>query len=227
MIRRPLPSPLLLLMRLLLVTAGLTLTGCGVLPAARQPDRPAPAIGTAPFASGAARQCLADLTAASVSFQALPDRDFGGGCRTIDTLKLLDIGTPTTNLGALTCPLARNFAFWAAYGVGPAGLQLMGSQVVRIETMGSYACRNVNGAATGKLSEHAYANALDVSAFVLADGRRISVQQGWNGSPQEQAFLRALHRSACRRFGTVLGPDYNAAHANHFHFDMSGQGYCR
>jgi hypothetical protein len=82
------------------------------------------------------------------------------------------------------------------------------------------------------LSEHAFANAVDVSAFVLRDGRRVSVLNGWRGSPKERAFLRRLHQSACKRFGTVLGPEYNAAHANHFHFDMAksmrnGTAYCR
>jgi hypothetical protein len=207
----------------------LLLGGCGALPKSRDgaPERPARSAGTPAFSTAEGGQCLADLQAASVRFEALPNRTFGGGCRTIDTVKLLDIGMPTTNLGALTCPLARNFAAWARYAVGPAGVRLMGSPVVRIETMGSYACRNINGASSGKLSQHAYANAVDVSAFILADGRRISVEQGWNGSVQEQAFLRALHHSACRRYGTVLGPDYNSAHYNHFHFDMSGQGYCR
>ena len=62
---------------------------------------------------------------------------------------------------------------------------------------------------------------------MLADGRRISVKDGWNGSNQERAFLRTIHASACKRFGTVLGPEYNAAHRDHLHVDMSGQGYCR
>ncbi|WP_420607145.1 extensin family protein [Novosphingopyxis sp.] len=214
---------------LFLLLSPIMVGGCDMLPTGRgdAPARPAAAVGGAAFASAESRQCLADLGKASVAFEALPNRDFGGGCRTIDTVKLLDIGTPTTNLGALTCPLARNFAAWAQYAVQPAARQMLGGQVVRIETMGSYACRNVNGASSGKLSQHAFANAVDVSAFVLADGRRISVEQGWNGSPQERAFLRALHASACRRFGTVLGPDYNAAHYNHLHFDMSGDGYCR
>lgn len=209
--------------------AALALGACGILPSSREstPPRPSLAVGEAPFSSNEGRQCLADLRQAAVSFEALPNRTFGGGCRTIDTIKLLDIGTPTTNLGALTCPLARNFAGWAQYAVGPAGRQILGGEVVRIETMGSYSCRNINGASSDKLSQHAFANAVDVSAFVLADGRRISVEQGWNGSSVEREFLRALHGSACRRFGTVLGPDYNAAHYNHLHFDMSGEGYCR
>jgi hypothetical protein len=172
-------------------------------------------------------QCFAELKAADVHFSPLADRSEDGGCKAIDTIKLLDFGTPTTNLGAMTCPLAKNFAAWARYAVVPAARVYLGQAVVKIETMGSYSCRNIYGGRSGRLSQHAFANAVDVSAFILADGRRVSLENGWHGNSKERAFLSALHTSACRRFGTVLGPDYNAAHYNHFHFDMSGKGYCR
>lgn len=184
------------------------------------------------FQSNDARLCISDLKAKSVKFSALPNQSFSGGCRTIDTIKLMDFGTPTTNLGAMTCPLAANFTAWAKHAVNPAARQFLGSDVVRIETMGTYSCRNVNGGRSGKLSQHAFGNAVDISAFVLKDGRRVSVLSGWRGDKSEQQFLRRLHQSACKRFGTVLGPDYNNAHANHFHFDMAksmsdGSAYCR
>lgn len=184
------------------------------------------------FKSEPARQCLSTLKAADVRFSPLPNQNNGGGCRTIDTVKLMSFSTEATNLGAMTCPLAANFAAWAKHAVGPAARQYLGTDIVRIETMGTYSCRNVNGGRSGKLSEHAFGNAVDVSAFILKDGRRVSVLNGWNGKSGERAFLRRLHESACKRFGTVLGPNYNAAHANHFHFDMGksmkdGSAYCR
>lgn len=184
------------------------------------------------FKSADARICLSDLKAKSVRFSPLPNQYFGGGCRTIDTIKLVNFGTEATNLGAMTCPLAASFTAWAKHAVGPAARQYLGSDVVRIETFGTYSCRNVGGGRSGRLSEHAFGNAVDVSAFVLKDGRRVSVLNGWRGNGAEQQFLRRLHQSACKRFGTVLGPDYNGAHANHFHFDMAqsmkdGSAYCR
>ena len=104
--------------------------------------------------------------------------------------------------------------------------KMLGSPLVRIETMGSYSCRNVG--TSDRLSAHATANAIDVSGFVLADGRRITVLGNWySGTPAEQAFLRVVQTSACKRFGTVLGPAYNAAHANHLHVEISGQSFCR
>jgi hypothetical protein len=167
------------------------------------------------------RQCLTELSAKSVKFSRLPDQNFAGGCRTTDTIKLLDFGTPTTNLGAMTCPLASNFAAWAQFAVRPAAKQYFGSDIAKIETFGTYSCRNIGGGQTGRLSEHGLANAVDVSAFVLQSGRRVTVLDGWNGRQDEREFLRRMHQSACKRFGTVLGPEYNAAHANHFHFDMA------
>lgn len=184
-------------------------------------------VGTPSFNSPEAQQCAVDLKQAGVRFTPLANQDFGGGCSAIDAVKLLDIGTPTTNLGAMTCPLARNFAAWAQYAVKPAARKYFGQEVVKIETYGTYSCRNIYGGRSGRMSQHAYSNAVDVSGFVLADGRRIMLDGGWKGDKPSQEFLRALHKSACRRFGTVLSPDYNAAHYNHFHMDMSGNGYCR
>ncbi|WP_077145231.1 extensin family protein [Sphingopyxis sp. KK2] len=195
-------------------------------PAASTPKRPQ--MTTAPsFNSPEAQQCAVDLKQAGVKFTPLPNQDHGGGCSSIDSVKLLDIGTPTSGLGAMTCPLAKNFAAWAQYAVKPAAQKYFGQKVVKIETFGTYSCRNIYGGRSGRLSQHAYSNAIDVSGFVLADGRRIMLDGGWKGDKASQDFLRALHKSACRRFGTVLSPDYNAAHYNHFHMDMSGNGYCR
>ena len=190
------------------------------------PQRPQ-ITGTPSFTSAEAQQCAFDLKQAGVRFTPLPNQDHGGGCSSIDSVKLLDIGTPVTNLGPMTCPLARNFAAWARYAVKPAARQYFGTEVVKIETYGTYSCRNIYGGRSGRLSQHASSNAIDVAGFVLADGRRIMLDGGWKGDKASQDFLRALHKSACRRFGTVLSPDYNAAHYNHFHLDMSGNGYCR
>jgi hypothetical protein len=222
---------------LLAVTAALALSACfgapeamkdyrGKRTGASKPVRPQ-AVGTPSFTSAEAKQCAVDLQQAGVRFTPLPNQDHGGGCTSIDSVKLLDIGTPVTNLGAMTCPLARNFAAWAQYAVRPAARAYFGTEVVKIETFGTYSCRNIYGGRSGRLSQHASSNAVDVAGFVLADGRRIMLDGGWHGDKASQDFLRALHKSACRRFGTVLSPDYNAAHYNHFHLDMSGNGYCR
>ncbi len=221
--------------------ATVMLSACGILPEGRtsssKASAPRPSVSAAPRIANnqSARACHAKLGQAKVNFTPVPDQYFGGGCSQVNSVNMTNVGfdrnsafqntLEVTNLGPVTCPLASNFAGWAQYGVARAARQILGSDLVRIETMGSYSCRNVAG--SGRLSQHAHANAIDVAAFVLADGRRISVKNDWNGTRTEREFLRTIHASACKRFGTVLSPDYNRAHRDHFHFDMSGNGYCR
>lgn len=178
-----------------------------------------------------ARQCLANLGASRANFTPLPDQYYGAGCSTLNTVRLAALHSDNaalalSNLGPVTCPLAASFAGWARFGADRAARQILGSALVRIETMGSYSCRNVAG--SGRRSAHATANAIDISAFILADGRRISVLGDWiSGTTQNRRFLTTIHDSACKRFGTVLGPDYNAAHRDHLHLELSNQAYCR
>ncbi|PEQ12025.1 extensin [Novosphingobium sp. PC22D] len=179
----------------------------------------------------ATRQCLADLDQSRAEFTPLPDRYYGGGCSTLGSVRLAslqgDMGEFTlTNLGPVTCEVASAFAGWARFGVDRAARQILGSPLARIETMGSYNCRTVAG--TSRLSGHAKGNAIDVGAFVLEDGRRVSVLNDWtNGTSAERRFLRVVHDSACKRFGTTLGPNYNAAHKNHFHLEADAADFCR
>jgi hypothetical protein len=178
-----------------------------------------------------ARQCLATLGAKQANFTPIPDQYYGGGCATVNTVQLSSLRGDNSvlslaNIGPVACPLADTFAGWARFGVDRAARQILGSPLVRIETMGSYSCRNVAG--TARRSAHATADAIDVSGFVLADGRRITVLGGWSGgTDREREFLRTIHTSACKRFGTVLGPNYNAAHRDHLHVELGGGSYCR
>lgn len=208
----------------------LTLAGCGgdLVPRGRveRPAKPPRATRPAAPPTMEVRQCMARLQSQSVLFTPLPDQNFGGGCSAYGSVKLLDIGVPATNLGAMTCNLAANFAAWARFGVQPAARLILGAEVEKIETFGTYNCRPIAG--SGKLSEHAHSNAVDVSGFVLSDGRHITIEKDWNGDKRVRQFLEIIHASACKRFSTVLSPDYNAAHHDHFHFDMGGRGgFCR
>ncbi|WP_299419464.1 extensin family protein [Sphingomonas bacterium] len=172
--------------------------------------------------------CFADLSREEVRFSPLPDRDYGGGCQVIGAVQLIDIGVPVTGIKAMRCGLAEEFIGWTRNAVAPAAYQVLGSKLVRIETMGTYACRNTVGTAVARLSGHALANAVDVSAFILADGRRISVQDNWRTDDADtQRFWKLIHASACKRFGTVLSPDYNAAHHDHLHLEDDHKAFCR
>lgn len=217
--------------RFLVLTALLLLSACGGGPTrSERPVRPpnSPPITLPEAPSRATLACHADLSAENVRYSALPDRDYGGGCLLTGTVQLIDYGVPTANLRAMTCPLARAFVAWVRNGVVPAGREILGSDVRRVETFGTYACRNRVGTATTRLSEHATANAVDIAAFVLADGRRVTIERDWRTTDAAtQEFLQTIRRSACRRFRTVLSPDYNAAHYNHLHLDLGGAALCR
>ncbi|MGC1694173.1 MAG: extensin family protein [Pseudolabrys sp.] len=131
----------------------------------------------------------------------------------------------------LACPLVSALDRWVNEGVQPAALRWFGSPVAEIKQISSYSCREMVGSGTSSISEHAFGNALDVAAFTLADGRKITVQDGWHGSPEEQGFLHDVQLYACETFTTVLSPGYNAAHYNHIHVDLmrraSGRRPCR
>jgi hypothetical protein len=131
----------------------------------------------------------------------------------------------------LACPLVSALDRWVSEGVQPAAMRWFGAQVVEIKQISAYSCRGMVGAGTSHISEHAFGNALDVAGFILADGRKITVQEGWHGSPEEQGFLHDVQLYACGVFSTVLSPGYNPEHYNHIHVDLmrreSGRRPCR
>lgn len=130
------------------------------------------------------------------------------------------------------CPVAAALALWERDIVQPAAAEHLGASVVRIRTLGSYSCRRMYGRDSGAWSEHATADAIDISGFDLSDGRTITLISDWDGAAQDAAFLRAVRDGSCTLFRTTLSPDYNAAHADHFHLDMAsgrpaGWSVCR
>jgi hypothetical protein len=124
----------------------------------------------------------------------------------------------------LACPLVSALDNWMATGVQPAARRWFGQPVVEIKQISAYSCRSMNGQRGAPISEHAFGNALDVAAFTLADGRKITVREGWHGAPEERAFLHDVHASACRLFTTVLAPGSNAFHYDHMHVDLARHG---
>lgn len=212
----------------------LLLGGCSALPGDRGGGQSAQSPRSAPpQRSAAAAQCLSGLGSTGASFSILPDRYIEGGCTNLNTVQLAALTTDSTqlqlaNIGPVTCDVSQAFAGWARFGVDRAARQILGSPLKKIETFGSYSCRNVAG--TNRRSAHSTAGAIDISAFVLADGRRIAVKTGWDGGTREEReFLRIVQQSACKRFATVLGPEYNAAHEDHFHVEGVGgtSSFCR
>ncbi|MGE7138851.1 extensin family protein [Luteibacter sp. NPDC031894] len=172
-------------------------------------------------------QCRAAIKDAGAVFTPVADREEPNGCGWTDAVRLSAIGparlaSPVT----LTCPLAASLVLFHRHVLEPAAESSFGTPVRVVDHVGSYACRNVYHRDQAPLSRHAQADAIDVTGWRLADGRRVTVAKGWS-APGEAGFLHALQADGCRYFGAFLGPDYNAAHRTHFHLQGRGFGFCR
>src|SRR3954452_3931679 len=128
----------------------------------------------------------------------------------------------------LACPLVSVLDQWIDTAVQPAALRWFGQPVVEIKQISAYSCRGMNGNPRAHISEHAFGNALDIAAFTFADGHKVTVKNGWHGTPEEQGFLRDVQGAACEQFTTVLAPGSNVYHYDHIHVDLmrrSGNRY--
>jgi hypothetical protein len=124
----------------------------------------------------------------------------------------------------LACPLIAALDRWMAQSVQPAAQRWFRQPVVEIRQISAYSCRSMNNQRGARISEHAFGNALDVAAFVFADGRIVKVKDGWRGPPEEQGFLRDVQGAACEQFTTVLAPGADAFHYDHIHVDLMRRG---
>jgi hypothetical protein len=178
-------------------------------------------------------QCRALLAQSSLKYVEVADRDLGKGCAFTNAVQVSASAVAYNSRFTASCPIAASLALFERHVLQPAAQSIFAQPVARIEHLGSYACRNVNNRTEGRLSEHANANAIDLSAFVLKDGTRIAVRTDWPRPVAEEEmtpkgkFLREIHKGACRYFKSVLGPDYNSAHRDHFHADMGRYSICR
>jgi hypothetical protein len=180
----------------------------------------------------APEQCLAILAAAPehwLDYLPLADYTPVEDCPLRNVVRVRNSGVRFNAPFTATCPLTVRWLMFERQQLQPLAMEILGSPVDEVEHFGTFACRNVYNRQNGRRSQHASASAIDVAAFVLKDGTRISVLRDWDNedSPEHSRFLKGIHRAACGYFGTVLGPDYNQPHENHFHLDTSGFGLCR
>ncbi|MEQ8824902.1 MAG: extensin family protein [Filomicrobium sp.] len=189
------------------------------------PTQPAFKGQKAAWRDSSERACLASGSVRRSAFVTPMSRLGGPGvCGAIQPFKMkaADYGRVSFKPAAvLRCSMVNSVDDWVRNAIAPLAIKHLGSPVVRMRVAASYACRTRNHVFGAKLSEHGLANALDVSAFYLADGRKVTIRRGWRGSSGERAFLRAVHASACKRFTTVLGPNSDRYHQDHFHVDLA------
>jgi hypothetical protein len=171
--------------------------------------------------------CRALLWEAREQFSEVQDKRTGPYCGFNQAVEVSGTPIPYTRNAKLTCPVAAALRVWQTEVVIPAARRHFGQDVVAINHYGTYSCRMRNSRRGKVPSEHASANAIDIAGFRLSNDRNVTVLKGWNGDRDERAFLREVHQGACHVFQLVLGPDADAAHANHFHFDMGEWVACQ
>ena len=176
--------------------------------------------------TGDAAQCGALLDRAGVD-HAVMEPGGADQCRYADAVRLRAdrdaIGLVPAAV-APSCPVVAALKLWEWQVVQPAAQRIYGQPVRSIRHFGSYSCRRMYGRGQGDFSEHATADAIDVAAFVLKDGKEVRVVRDWTGEGKDADFLHAVRDGACALFSTVLSPDYNAAHRDHFHLDQAERG---
>lgn len=157
----------------------------------------------------------------------------GGYCGAVRPYRVSAVGNGQIGLvpnAVVQCQMIPALDQWVDQVVIPSAHAIYGVGVAQMKVLSSYACRPMNNVSGARLSEHGHANAVDIGAFTLTDGRVITVASGWNGSAADRQFLRNVHDGGCETFSTVLGPNYNAQHHDHIHVDLMprhvGKGVC-
>lgn len=170
--------------------------------------------------------CSYALQVSEMEFTPVEDSSDGEFCGYTNAVEMRRSVTDYSNPVSVTCPMAAALFLWERDILQPLAEEHLGMEVARIEHVGTYSCRRVYGGRTGEPSQHATANAIDVIGFEMSDGSVVSLARHWTGDDERAAFLRDLRDESCRVFSGVLGPEYNAQHADHFHLDLGPYSIC-
>lgn len=214
----------------LAIIAGIGLTAAGCLGSIADFER------RADWRSGEENACMRqNRLAASAYIERVSKIKGRGACGVKKPLKVKALADGTISIGptaTIGCPMTAALEGWMQDAVQPAALAWFGVPVSEIKQISDYSCRRRNNARKGKLSEHAFGNALDIAGFTFVDGRGVTVLKGWKGNEAERGFLREVFAHGCQTFKTALGPGVKY-HADHFHFDLAHHNdagtsrYCR
>jgi hypothetical protein len=162
------------------------------------------------------KNCELALSRAGQNFTPSPHLG-SGNCALEDAVQLSHLSAAKIRNENTRCNIAARLYMWEHNVVQPVAKRMFGESVVEVTHFGAYSCRTISG--SNHMSEHATANAFDISGFKLKSGKLISVMKDWDGGVKSQ-FLREVHDGLCDYFNLTLSPDYNAAHKDHFHVDM-------
>ncbi|HYF57048.1 MAG TPA: extensin family protein [Salinarimonas sp.] len=186
------------------------------------PPIPAELLKSAPpsTAEGGAAACRERLARLGVAFEPLPPISAGAcGAPEPVRVKALSDALPLSAPVTMTCPVAEALARWAGEAVAPAAEAILETRLKRLAVGTGYECRGRRGDGSRKLSEHAFANAVDIMGFEFERGPAVTVAAHPDGSAPDR-FQDEVRAKACAYFTTVIGPGTDAAHANHLHLDL-------
>ncbi len=172
--------------------------------------------------------CLVSLKNSGAEFESLTSVG-DGRCHVDVPVRLHSVTTTSGKIvlpesPIVSCRFARQFALWLSDTGAALVSTHLDMKLAKVSTGPGYECRGRNGDASGKLSEHAFGNAVDITTITTADGRKIQISDAGNSASPSFQVLRGLRTTACGYFSTVLGPGSNEAHASHFHFDIGMHG---
>lgn len=165
-------------------------------------------------------RCLVDPRQVGVA-ERIPDIDEGNGCMVENAWRVRSVaGVAFSQPAVMNCGVVAPLNDWLADSVQPAAQKAFGESVVSVDVAAAYSCRPRNNRSGAKMSEHGFGNAMDISAFTLESGRKVTVEQGFWGSRKEKRFIDEVRKDACGEFSTVLGPG-ERYHDDHLHIDLA------
>jgi hypothetical protein len=153
-----------------------------------------------------------------------PTRGNGTSCEIERPVTVARLSQAAIRPEQTRCNIAARLYMWEKHALQPTAQRYFREPVVEILHFGSFSCRTIAG--SSHMSEHASANAFDISGFRLRSGKVISVLNNWSTPSMESRFLHVARDTACDFFNLTLSPDYNAAHRDHFHVDMGWARGC-
>ena len=173
--------------------------------------------------------CKRVLTGANIKATPIPKRPYQNGCGWNNAFRVSQAGGASIPIRYISCETAAGLNLWILDAVQPLAQKMFSQSISSVTNFGTYDCRNIIGNPMwrGVRSQHATANAIDISAFKLSDGTSISVLRHWNDKGPKGRFLRQIHRKSCRYFRVSLGPNFNPSHRDHFHFDRGPLWTCK
>jgi hypothetical protein len=181
-------------------------------------------LAAAPASSAAGRQCITALRRSNLRFESRGDVSGSGSCGIQNAVLVSRTSFEFDRSTLIGCALAHRMAQFERAVIQPLAQRHLRQRVVRVEVAAGYACRVVRG--SGRISQHALGNAIDISGFTLADGSTVSIGRDYRASDAKGRFLREVAQRACSNFAVVLTPDSDADHALHFHFDIGPSRHC-